>query len=937
MKKVIPVVTGVIVIMILLSIVYQTACFNSSSHDAEVPYERTPGTSVTVCSDVDSNGARRSVECYPTEIYYGDTVYFSEYVENTTEMELRRYLMDNLPSWYWRRVEVSSPAIEGKKYRWTCEKPLKEGFINPVVSFYIKPGAKYCVSRYEAEFCPLQDYEDPFWKELREKMKPEGVRCTLTIMTVHDEKTGQKKVVTQDILVKPRPENEMALLDKWYRNTPKKCFPTSGPTASIFHDARINDKGRSNIRFSRYDWKSYDPWLFIRIGNRKPSVPNNPRTLSDWRELEVSLAPSTMRDEVRLTRLRLEYFAAKTGEEAEKAKKVYADWLNSLPDPQRNVMRAYSHWSMPPLIDLLLKRETKRNYKFADRYAELEKERYIDLKESLNPISRSMKDITFSRAVVIGVDGGGTYFRDANTPNFDRIFKTGAISYDVETSNPTKDAACWASILHGVRPMFHQRSDSVVESTPYPNDDRYPSIFRMIRKDRPDAQLASFCAWEPINIGIIEDDLNVVKGTGKTDADVAEQACEYLKTNDPALLFVQFNECDQVGHDKGFGSKEQLAQISATDGLIQRIYESYESRGLLDSTLFIVVTDHGGIGTEHGGSSPEESRVMFAAAGSEVETGTIGDMSVYDIPFVIYSALDRSSWTPNSCWKLGNDVYWEGRVPPRLFKGVLAHERVETHAKFYKHEFRHGYGKGPELIVLPTSESAEKPTVPYPLADERVRFFLPFEGGIDDCMGNVETSAHNVIDNVDGYYGQGGAFGGGWVSLENVPLNKDSFSVGFWMKANYVEGEPCIISCKGGEGLAGFTLSLSPPDVRFCVECDGKRRSAKFPLPKDYNDGWVYVVLVVDRQENVVRLSYDFQAFKTVALGSEFADVDFGAQATINIGNDGTGENAARLNAVVDEFGLINGVVSAENLKTLESFYQKSAPSWTKDLPKYVW
>ena len=27
---------------------------------------------------------------------------------------------------------------------------------------------------------PLEDWNDPFWKELREKMTPEGIRCTIS-------------------------------------------------------------------------------------------------------------------------------------------------------------------------------------------------------------------------------------------------------------------------------------------------------------------------------------------------------------------------------------------------------------------------------------------------------------------------------------------------------------------------------------------------------------------------------------------------------------------------------------------------------------------------------------------------------------------------------------------------------------------------------------
>ena len=88
-------------------------------------------------------------------------------------------------------------------------------------------------------------------------------------------------------------------------------------------------------------WHSYDPWLFVRIGNRKPCDPNNPTTLDGWRKLEASLTPSTMRDEVRLVRLQLEYYCAEPGVKSDLAKKELVQWIKSLPTPQRAVYFAF--------------------------------------------------------------------------------------------------------------------------------------------------------------------------------------------------------------------------------------------------------------------------------------------------------------------------------------------------------------------------------------------------------------------------------------------------------------------------------------------------------------------------------------------------------------------------------------------------------------------
>ncbi|MBR2003106.1 MAG: hypothetical protein IJ991_02865, partial [Thermoguttaceae bacterium] len=78
--------------------------------------------------------------------------------------------------------------------------------------------------------------------------------------------------------------------------------------------------------------------LFVRIGNRKPSDPNNPTTVDGWRRLETEFAPSTLRDEITLTRLQLEYYDAEEGEASDAALKALVVWTSQRPEPQRVVL-----------------------------------------------------------------------------------------------------------------------------------------------------------------------------------------------------------------------------------------------------------------------------------------------------------------------------------------------------------------------------------------------------------------------------------------------------------------------------------------------------------------------------------------------------------------------------------------------------------------------
>ena len=158
------------------------------------------------------------------------------------------------------------------------------------------------------------------------------------------------------------------------------------------------------------------------------------------------------------------------------------------------------------------------------------------------PVSKG----AYKHVIIIGVDGGGAFFKNTSTPRMDAIFKNGAVSYRTKTSYPTISAQCWGSMLHSVLPEFHRLTNGTVGSKPFKPDSPFPSIFRLVKEAFPNANMASFCNWNPINIGIIEDNLGVVKGTGN-DPEVADKVVQYIQGNDPTLIFVQFDSVDGAG------------------------------------------------------------------------------------------------------------------------------------------------------------------------------------------------------------------------------------------------------------------------------------------------------------------------------------------------------------------------------------------------------
>lgn len=167
----------------------------------------------------------------------------------------------------------------------------------------------------------------------------------------------------------------------------------------------------------------------------------------------------------------------------------------------------------------------------------------------------------YKHVVIIGADGAGAFFKDTDTPRCDEIFAGGATTYSCRVGMPSMSAQGWGSILHGVLPEYHGLTNDIIKNTPYPANSPYPSIFKVVRNAMPDAPLASFVEWNPINVGIVENGLDVVKGTGADDAEVTGRILEYLAGNTPTLMFVQFSSPDDIGETYGFGSDIYLARL----------------------------------------------------------------------------------------------------------------------------------------------------------------------------------------------------------------------------------------------------------------------------------------------------------------------------------------------------------------------------------------
>ena len=270
----------------------------------------------------------------------------------------------------------------------------------------------------------------------------------------------------------------------------------------------------------------------------------------------------------------------------------------------------------------------------------------------------------YSHVIVIGVDGAGAWFKDADTPNFDRIFSKGAVTFKALSSKPTISAECWGSMLIGVGPEIHKLTNNRVSRLPYPLWSDNPTVFRRIRKAYPKAELGSYCDWNPITKGIVERFTGVSHRTAR-DKKLTPIICNYIKKKKPDFLFIHFDSTDGAGHANGYGTEKHLKAISEVDKLIGDVYSATEDARIAESTLFMVITDHGGTIDDngrgsHGGWTDREKYVTFAATGNGVCNGEIGEMNIRDLAAIVLYALDIEA-------PVFDEKGWTSQVPKGIF------------------------------------------------------------------------------------------------------------------------------------------------------------------------------------------------------------------------------------------------------------------------------
>ena len=230
--------------------------------------------------------------------------------------------------------------------------------------------------------------------------------------------------------------------------------------------------------------------------------------------------------------------------------------------------------------------------------------------------------------VIIGVDGlSPDGIRKGVTPNLHQLMKTGASTLRARGVMPTVSSPNWASMIMGAGPEQHgvtsndwEPNKFSISPTAVGSGGTFPTIFGLLRRQRPSARIACFHDWSGFARLFERDAADVVENT-KGPVKTTERAVGYIKEKKPQFTFIHLDHVDHAGHSHGHGTPEYYQSVGEADRLIGLILKALEDAGIAGKTVVLVTADHGGKGKGHGGTTMAELEIPWILHGPGVAVG----------------------------------------------------------------------------------------------------------------------------------------------------------------------------------------------------------------------------------------------------------------------------------------------------------------------------
>ncbi len=225
--------------------------------------------------------------------------------------------------------------------------------------------------------------------------------------------------------------------------------------------------------------------------------------------------------------------------------------------------------------------------------------------------------------ILIGSDGFGAYaFKEAKIPNLRKMMSKGSYSLKARSVLPSSSAVNWASMIMGSGPELHGYMEWGSKTPELPSriigqGNIYPTIFSLIHEQLPKAKKGVSYTWGGIGY-LFEKNMTDLDYNGKTDSLTMSAALDFILNEKPALTFVHFDEPDGAGHSIGHGTPEYFSAVEEIDALVGHMLNTLEKNNMLEDTVILFSSDHGGVEKGHGGKTLAEVEIPWIAYGGNL-------------------------------------------------------------------------------------------------------------------------------------------------------------------------------------------------------------------------------------------------------------------------------------------------------------------------------
>ncbi len=231
----------------------------------------------------------------------------------------------------------------------------------------------------------------------------------------------------------------------------------------------------------------------------------------------------------------------------------------------------------------------------------------------------SSPPVRAARVLLLSIDG----FRPdaielAPMPNLQALMQNGAYSLTAQTIFPSSTLPAHSSMLTGLCPSKHGVDwNNYLPKRGYANG---TDIFDLAQA--AGMQTIMVVGKEKLRQVTEPESTDFFTYINDRDKVIAQEVVELIPHGFD-LLFVHFPLADGMGHEYGWLSPEQLSVLYRADEALLSLLQALETAGFRETTLIIITADHGGHGTTHGSSLPEDMTIPWIAAGPGIQPGPL--------------------------------------------------------------------------------------------------------------------------------------------------------------------------------------------------------------------------------------------------------------------------------------------------------------------------